>query len=169
MLPGVETVDPAQFRRALGLWASGVTVVTTRANGLIYCMTASSFSSLSLDPLLILICVAHSAKMYEFLPQSNAFAVNILRDDQRALGEAFARTGREAVPHLQEVRTFDGPSGSPIFDPCLAYIDCRVKETFEGGDHTIYIGEVVAAGSNEAARPLIYFNRGYRGVHDLEG
>lgn len=168
-MAGMTTVDQAQFRRALGLWASGVTVITTRAEGLVYCMTASSFSSLSLDPLLILICVAHSAKMYELLPLSNAFAVNILRDDQRALGEAFARTGREAVPQLQEVRTFDGPSGSPIFDSCLAYLDCRVQSTYEGGDHTIYVGEVLAAGSDESARPLIYFNRGYRAVHDIEG
>ena len=168
-MQGAEAVDPAQFKRALGLWASGVTVVTTRVDGLIYCMTASSFSSLSLDPLLVLICVAHSAKIHELLPRTDGFAINLLWHDQRGLGEAYARSGREPVARLEEVNTFDGPSGSPIFDPCLAYLDCRTHATFEAGDHTIYIGEVLAVGSDESAQPLLYFNRGYRAVHDIDG
>lgn len=164
----LRTVDTAQFKRALGLWASGVTVVSTRVDGLIYCMTASSFSSLSLDPLLVTICVAKIAKLYELLEQSQAFAVNILRDDQRQLAEAFARTGREPAETIDLVETFDGPSGSPIFSPCLAYLDCTVAATYDGGDHSIFIGDVRAAGSDESGTPLLYFNRSYRAVRDLE-
>lgn len=167
-MAGVGSVDATQFKRALGLWASGVSVVSTQTREGIYCMTASSFSSLSLDPLLILICVAHTAKIHDLLLETRAFAVNFLRDDQRALGEFFARTGREPVEQLDAVRTFPGPSGSPIFDPCLAFLDCRLYATHPGGDHTIFVGEVLAAGSDESARPLVYFNRGYRGIHDLE-
>lgn len=161
-------VDVVQFKRALGLWASGVTVVSTRANGLIYCMTASSFSSLSVDPLQVLICVARNAKLHELLLESGAFGINILRDDQRPLAEAFARTGREPVERLDLIETFDGPSGSPIFTPSLAYLDCRLGHVYDGGDHTIMIGDVTAAGSDESGRPLIYFNRNYRGVRDLD-
>jgi len=164
----VQTVDPAQFKRALGLWASGVTVVTTRTNGLIYCMTASSFSSLSIDPLLVIVCVAHSARLHELVEASGAFAVNVLRDDQRELGEAFARSGREPSERVDVVDTFDGPTGSPIFSPCLAYLDCKVRSIFDGGDHSIVVGEVQAAGSDESGMPLIYFNRSYRAVRDLE-
>lgn len=163
-----EAVDLAQFKRALGLWASGVTVVTTNVDGLLYCMTASSFSSLSVDPLLILVCVAKSAKLHELIEQSGAFAVNLLRDDQRVLGDAFARTGRESVARLEEVETFPGPTGSPIFRPSLAYLDCTIERMIEGGDHSIVLGRVLAVGSDESARPLLYFNRGYRGIHDLE-
>ncbi|HEY7296028.1 MAG TPA: flavin reductase family protein, partial [Dehalococcoidia bacterium] len=157
-----------QFKRALGLWASGVTVVSTRTNGLIYCMTASSFSSLSIDPLLIIVCVARSAKLHELVEASGAFAVNVLRDDQRAIGEAFARTGREPSERFDFIETFDGPTGSPIFSPCLAYLDCRVHRVYDGGDHSIVVGEVQAAGSDESGMPLIYFNRSYRAVRDLE-
>jgi len=164
----VQTVDLAQFKRALGLWASGVTVVTTRTEGLVYCMTASSFSSLSVDPLLIIVCIARNARLHELLDEGGAFAVNVLRDDQRALGEAFSRSGREPAERIDGVATFDGPTGSPIFSPCLAYLDCTVHKIYDGGDHSIVVGEVRAAGSDESAMPLVYFNRGYRAVRDLE-
>jgi flavin reductase (DIM6/NTAB) family NADH-FMN oxidoreductase RutF len=166
---GSTTVDITQFKRALGLWASGVTVVTTRINGLMYCMTASSFSSLSIDPLLILVCVAKSAKLHELIPESKVFAVNILRDDQVDLGQTYARTGREPVASLDLVNTFDGPTGCPIFDPVLAYLDCTLHSIVDAGDHSIFIGEVQAAGSDESGLPLLYFNRSYRGVRDLDG
>jgi len=162
-------VDVAQFKRALGLWASGVTVVSTRVDGLIYCMTASSFSSLSLDPLLVLICVARIAKVHDLLLQSRAFVINILRDDQRDIADAFARTGREPVEHLDLIETFDGPSGSPIFKPSLAYIDCELHSIYDGGDHSLVVGAVKAVDSDEGGRPLVYFNRNYRGIRDLDG
>jgi len=163
-----SAVDPAQFRRALGLWASGVTVVTTRRNGLIHTMTASSFSSLSIEPLEILLCVARSARFHDVLLESGVFAVNILRDDQRHVGEAFSSRTREPQADLGIVPTFDGPSGSPIIGVSLAYLDCRIARVFDGGDHSIVIGSVLAIGADESARPLLYFNRNYRGIHDLE-
>ncbi|MHB8577129.1 MAG: flavin reductase family protein, partial [Dehalococcoidia bacterium] len=67
------------------------------------------------------------------------------------------------------VPTFDGPSGAPIFDPCLAYLDCELGESVDAGDHSILIGRVLAAGSDESGMPLVYFNRSYRSVGDLEG
>lgn len=164
-----SAVNPAQFKRALGLWASGVTVVSTRANGRVHCMTASSFSSLSVEPLQVIVCVARSARLHELARASGAFAVNILREDQRALGEAFARSGREPDEIAGLVDTFDGPTGSPIFSPCLAYLDCRLGPIYDGGDHSIFVGDVVAVGSDESALPLLYFNRSYRGLRDLEG
>ncbi len=164
-----QPVDVAQFKRALGLWASGVTVVSTRIGGLVYCMTASSFSSLSIDPLMVLVCVAHNARLHDLLMGSSAFAINILRDDQRHLADAYSRTGREPAEQLDLVETFDGPSGSPIFKECLAYIDCTMGSVFQGGDHSIVLGNVQAAGSDESGLPLIYFNRNYRAVHDIDG
>lgn len=168
MTDSATTVDPVQFRRALGLWASGVTVVTTRHEGLVYTMTASSFSSLSISPLEILICVARNASIHDHLLASGSFAVNILRDDQRGLGEAFSSRSREPKPELELVDTFDGPSGSPVFKHCLAYLDCTIARVFDGGDHIIVIGAVQDVGADESARPLLYFNRNYRGIHDLE-
>lgn len=168
MIEEPPKVDSTEFKRALGLWPSGVTVVTTRVDGLIYCMTASSFSSLSLDPLKIVVCVALNASIYDFLLKSRVFAVNILRDDQRGLGEAFAKTGREPMAELDLVDTFPGPTGSPIFSPCLAYLDCRLSAIYEGGDHSVFIGDVQEVGSDESAKPLIYFNRSYRAVGDIE-
>jgi flavin reductase (DIM6/NTAB) family NADH-FMN oxidoreductase RutF len=162
-------VDIAQFKRALGLWASGVTVVSTRIDGLVYCMTASSFSSLSIDPLMVLVCVAHDARLHGLLMESSSFAVNILRDDQRHLADAYSRSGREPQEKLDLVETFDGPSGSPIFKRCLAYIDCTMGSVYDGGDHSIVLGKVQAAGSDESGMPLLYFNRNYRAVHDIDG
>ena len=164
----VGSVDPAQFKRTLGLWASGVTVVTTRHSGLAHTMTASSFSSLSVDPLEIIVCVARTARFHDVLLASGNFAVNILRDDQRPLGDAFASHSREPRPELELIETFNGPSGSPIFKRCLAYLDCKVARVYDGGDHSIVIGAVLATGSDESGRPLLYFNRNYRGIHDLE-
>jgi flavin reductase (DIM6/NTAB) family NADH-FMN oxidoreductase RutF len=117
----------------------------------------------------VLICVARSARLHEFVLESGSFAINILRDDQRQLGEAFARSGREPVERLDLVETFDGPSGSPIFKQTLAFIDCTIAHIYDGGDHTIVVGNVLASGSDESGLPLIYFNRSYRGVRDIEG
>ncbi len=161
--------DVAQFKRALGLWASGVTVVTTTTNGLAYSMTASSFASLSVEPLMVLICVAKAATLHELLVEAGAFAVNILRDDQRGLAETFARSGREPVARLEGVETFAGPTGSPIFKPCLAYLDCQLAALYDAGDHSIAVGSVKAVGSDESGSPLLYYNRSYRAITDLDG
>ncbi|HEY8838866.1 MAG TPA: flavin reductase family protein [Dehalococcoidia bacterium] len=101
--------------------------------------------------------------------KAERLSLTFCADDQRDIADAFARTGREPVEHLDLIETFDGPSGSPIFKPSLAYIDCELHSIYDGGDHSLVVGAVKAVDSDEGGRPLVYFNRNYRGIRDLDG
>jgi flavin reductase (DIM6/NTAB) family NADH-FMN oxidoreductase RutF len=152
-------ISPDEFRRALGHFASGVTAVTTldgdgRPTGL----TASAFTSVSLDPPLVLVCVDHKSQSYPALRERGRFAVNILGLEQEAVSQRFASTRLDkfdGVPHRL------GDLGLPLIDGALAQLECATVSTHVEGDHTIFVGRVERAhlGSGE---PLIY----YRGRYD---
>ena len=152
-------MDIPEFRRILGHWASGVAIVTTcDADGRACGLTANAITSLSLEPLLVLVCVEKNADTHDCIRRSRSFAVNILGHD----GERIAR--RFSVWEID--RKFDGlayhaeQTGSPVLDDALAWIDCRLHTEYEGGDHTIFIGEVVAGDAVQGA-PLLYYRGGY--------
>lgn len=156
-------VHPDDFKGALGSWAAGVTVVSTNLDGQVYGITVSSFSSLSIDPLLILVSIQNSNALAAMIPKSGVFAVSILADDQEAISNAFSKSGREPGATLgEDVPTLDWHTGSPIVTGALAHLDCQLETAVPGGDHTIIIGRVVGASFDATKEPLIYFRRRYR-------
>jgi flavin reductase len=152
------TFDPQQQRRILGHFATGVTVVTTDGEAGSHGMTANAFTSLSLDPPLILVAVDKRAAMLEFLHKNRCFAVNILRQDQEDLSRRFATPGPKDFSDLNITTRI---TGSPIFARATAYLDCRVYDILPGGDHEIFVGEIVA-GDFEGGEPLLYYAGRYR-------
>ena len=150
--------DSLAQRRILGHFPTGVTVVTAHLNGEIYGMTANAVTSLSLNPPLILVAVDKSAAMHASLTASRHFAVNILSDAQEQLSRRFAMRGPKEVNDLAWTT---GASGAPIMTDALAWVDCRLAEILPGGDHDIFIGEILAGDCREGS-PLLYFQGKYR-------
>jgi flavin reductase (DIM6/NTAB) family NADH-FMN oxidoreductase RutF len=157
-----------EFRSTVGTFATGVTVITTRGEQHPYGMTANAFSSLSLDPPLILVCIISRSEGMNQLSANGCFAVNILAADQEPLSRYFASRDRpkgrdafEEVPH----RT--AQTGSPILEGALGYLDCTVQSKYESGDHHIFIGEVLDIGYDPEGVPLLFHGGRYRGVHDV--
>lgn len=155
-------MDKAEYRRTIGRFATGITVVTTRWGSLSHGMTANSFTSVSLDPTLVLISVENSAYMNELLPRTGFFAASILHAGQEALSRFFATPGHRGVGEFDAIATFECVTGAPILTDALAYVDCRVTATVPAGDHTLYLGEVVAMGQGDEAPPLLYYQGRYR-------
>jgi len=158
-----QAFSAKEFRSALGSFATGVTVVTTRGEEHAYGMTANAFSSVSLDPPLVLVCVMTGAEGAEHIRTNRCFAVNVLAADQEPISRFFSSKdrprGRDAftdVPHGIEA------SGSPILDGVVAFLDCRLHVTLQAGDHDIFIGEVLALGVSDDAQPLLFAGGGYR-------
>jgi flavin reductase len=150
------------FRNAVGTFATGVNVITTRGEEHSYGMTANAFSSVSLDPPLVLVCVGISADGREAIERNGVFAVNILSADQEPLSRYFASKdrprGRDAfrdVPHRQVV------TGAPIIDGVCGYLDCKLHASHEAGDHMIFIGEVLALESDAEISPLCFHGGSY--------
>jgi flavin reductase (DIM6/NTAB) family NADH-FMN oxidoreductase RutF len=151
-------IDDARFRQAMGHFASGVTVVTTASAGELYGMTVSSFSSLSLNPPLVLICIDKGVPSHDIIKNAGCFVINILEQRQEHLSRRFATT---ATDKFKGVAWHSGTLGLPVLDNTLAAIECRLRGALDGGDHTIFVGEVVEAEVREGA-PLLYYRRGYR-------
>ena len=149
--------DSMDHRRIMGHFATGVTVVTTCYEKKPQGMTANAVASLSLDPPLVLVSVDTRAQMNNFLKASDCFAVNILTVEQEALSVRFARHGPKDFSDI-DYRT--EATGSPVFGSALAYVDCRIANVLPGGDHDIFIGEIVAGGSREG-RPLVFYGGRY--------
>jgi len=157
-----------EFRQALGQFASGVTVITAeRAPGLVHGMTASSFASVSLDPLLILVCVAHSAQMLSVMEAQKRFGVSILKDDQREISKFFAKPeqGQKEESDLG-IRFRWTPGGIPLLEGTLVQLGCNVVATHVSGDHTIFVGEVESA-EIHSGRPLLHFRGEYHRISPL--
>jgi len=152
------------FRQAAGRFASGVTVVTTRASQGHYGMTVSSFASLSLNPLLVTVSINRSSSLLEFVRSAEAFAVSVLASDQEQVAAYFATRGRTPEPAgFATVPTTARQTGAPIIDDCLSWFDCTVEDLLPGGDHEILVGRVAAAGGR-TGEPLVYWAGGYRAL-----
>jgi flavin reductase (DIM6/NTAB) family NADH-FMN oxidoreductase RutF len=157
--------DQDQFRRAMGCFATGVTVITVDDKGTIQGMTANAFTSVSLDPLLVLVCVDHQARTHSHLQARKRFGVNVLAQQQRAIAEHYARPDRDpARAELEAGAKFDRTAhGTPVLHGALAYLECRLQSAQDAGDHTIFIAEVEDV-VVRAGNPLLYFQSGYRAI-----
>jgi 3-hydroxy-9,10-secoandrosta-1,3,5(10)-triene-9,17-dione monooxygenase reductase component len=145
--------DSVAFRRALGRFATGVTIVTTvDAEGQQYGVTANSYNSVSLDPPLVLWSLARSSRSIEAFESSGAFAIHILSADQEELAMRFASSAEDKFAGLD---VHEGHGGVPLFDDCAAHFECETQERFDGGDHVIFLGRVVhfARGDHQ---PLVF-------------
>lgn len=156
-------IDAEALRDTLRFWASGVSIVTTFADGSRSGMTVSSFNSISLEPPLVLVCLLKDTITARQVKESGHFAVSILSEDDSYLSDRFA--GRiplaQGEDRFDGVETFTAETGSPILKQAIAWLDCTVYAIHDGGTHWIVVGLVAAAGHTEPNAPLIYFNRGY--------
>lgn len=159
-------VHHEDFKNAMAQWASGVTVVTCHHEGKNLGITASSFSSVSLEPPRILVCVAKPLYTHGVIQSSGIFAVNILGTEHLEWGMRFAGMFPEIEDRFAGIDYFQAATGSPILPNVLGWLDCRVAHAYDGGDHTIFVGEVVAAGSRAVGEPILYFNRTWRRLDD---
>ncbi len=157
-------IDKERFRDVLRNWASGVTVVTTRAGDKVHGMTVSAFSSVSADPPLVLVCASRSSTTHGVIDQGGLFAVNILAAHQASISDVFASPEHEDA-RLQSVRWSEGETGVPLIDGALASLECTVTSAHQEGSHTIYVGRVEAVHTADA-KPLLYYKGGYRALHD---
>jgi flavin reductase (DIM6/NTAB) family NADH-FMN oxidoreductase RutF len=156
------TVANADFRKVLGHFATGITVVTaTLPDGKRFGFTVNAFSSLSLNPPLILVCVGNGGEAGAAMNAASHFAVNILADDQENLSRQFS----SRVPdRFEGVGSTNGTSGAPLLEGCIGYLECRKTSAHTEGDHAIIIGEVLSAECRDDGLPLLYFRSGYRRV-----
>jgi flavin reductase (DIM6/NTAB) family NADH-FMN oxidoreductase RutF len=156
------TIDTARYRQIIGHFATGVTVITSAHDGMLHGMTANAVTSVSLDPLLLLVCVDHAAHAHQQLDESGRFGVNILAENQEDISRLFASHDPPERDSLRGVAYHLGQHGSPIIDGVLAYFECEVAERFPGGDHTIFLGAVKAGEVLQETLPLVFFRGGYR-------
>ena len=156
-------IDQDAFKEALRGWASGVTVVTSRAGDQVHGMTVSAFSSVSADPPLVLVCANRSSTTHGIIEEGGIFAVNILAEHQQEVSNLFASSKYEDS-RLDRVRWSEGKTGAPLIDEARACIECEVASAHHEGSHTIYIGRVEAVHTTNAP-PLLYYNGGYRSLH----
>jgi len=153
------SIDSTSFRRALGQFATGVTVVTTRdAAGHPLGLTVSAFCSVSLHPPLVLVCVDHRSEANEGMRESGRFAVNVLGEGQEDVSRRFAAPGRVK---LEGFRFVEGKLGLPLVPGALAHVECRVRSFHDEGDHAVWVGEVRSL-STHPGRPLLYHSGAYR-------
>jgi flavin reductase (DIM6/NTAB) family NADH-FMN oxidoreductase RutF len=153
------------FRQALGRFATGVTVITAeRAPGQVHGMTANSFTAVSLEPLLVLVCVDKQARMLAVLERMQRFGVSVLKDGQRAISEFFALPEQDpAAERALGIRFHWTPSGIPVLSEALVQLTCRVASSHVAGDHTIFLAEVDTAEVFEG-EPLLFFRGAYRRI-----
>jgi flavin reductase (DIM6/NTAB) family NADH-FMN oxidoreductase RutF len=154
-------IDADTFRAVLGRFASGITIVTARDGaGKDHGMTVSAFSSLSLDPSLVLFCIDHAASMYELLLGHPRFGISILSSGQEAYSRRFADRNTERSERFDGIAYRRGDAGVVLLEDALAHLECRVVQHSDAGDHTVFIAEVERAEALDG-RPLLYFRGGY--------
>ena len=150
------------MRDLMARFATGVSVVAARHGPLLAGMTANAIASISVDPPLMMASIARKAETHGAIIGSHAFAVSVLADDQQPLAECFARpTTAGKLTGFCGAAWHEAESGSPILEGAIAYFDCRLSARHDGGDHTIFIGEIAAAGYREDAKPLLWYASAY--------
>jgi flavin reductase (DIM6/NTAB) family NADH-FMN oxidoreductase RutF len=163
-------LSPAEFRKAMGCFATGVTIITVDLEGEVHGMTANAFASVSLDPMLVLVCVDHNTKTHAHLHAKKRFGINVLGEDQRAISEYYARAERthenaEAEAGARFERT---KHGTPMLHGALAYLECHLDSAQVAGDHTIFIAQVEDVVVREG-EPLLFLRGRYRKVGEEVG
>jgi len=152
-------IDPDTFRATLGRFATGITILTARDDrGVDHGMTVSAFCSVSLDPPLVLACIAKDASMYDVLHDVERIGVNVLSRSQEHLSRRFADT--HETDRFDGIGYTRGESGVVLLDDALAHIECRIEARHDAGDHTVFIARVEQAMPRDG-RPLLYYRGGY--------
>jgi flavin reductase (DIM6/NTAB) family NADH-FMN oxidoreductase RutF len=162
-------IDDHLLKDTLARWASGVTVVTTIHEGQFKGTTASSFSSVSIQPPLVLICLAQKLYTHTLLQATAKFAINILAEDQRYVGELFAGMHPEVQDRFSVLQVQTGETGCPLIIGSAGWLECITEQEVTAGDHTIFIGRVVAADASGSNQPLVYHNRQWGGFRHTTG
>ena len=163
-------LTPAEFRNAMGYFATGVTIITLDDRGDVHGMTANAFTSVSLDPQLVLVCVDRRARTHAHLHAKKRFGINVLAASQRAISEFYARgpgdrghAGQEVAARFERTQ-----HGTPVLQEALAYLECRLHTVHEAGDHTIFIAEVEDIVVRDGD-PLLFFRSQYRKIGGMQG
>lgn len=158
--PDENVIGPtaSEFRDALGHFATGITVITAMDDEGPVGLAANSFTSVSLDPPLVLFCPAKTSSSWPRIERANSFAVNILDDAQEEVCRIFATPGED---RFSKVGWHLSPSGSPLLDDVHAFLDCVLHEVHDGGDHWIVVGRVIDLGIEADAGPLLYYRGAY--------
>jgi flavin reductase (DIM6/NTAB) family NADH-FMN oxidoreductase RutF len=160
------SIDAASFRQLIGNFATGVSVVTTCNDGFLHGVTANSLTSVSLDPLLLLVCIDKSAHGHAEMLRCSSFGVSILAADQKDVSSLFAKTGEPVEGRLRGDTSFRfGQSGCPLLEGAIAQIECVPHHQVDAGDHTIFVGRVLhGVLERPEADPLLFFRGGYRHI-----
>jgi flavin reductase (DIM6/NTAB) family NADH-FMN oxidoreductase RutF len=155
------------FRDVSGAFATGITLVTAARDGVYTGLTVNSFTSVSLEPMLVLVCIDMTAESHPVITESGAFAINVLRNGHEQVSRAFATKdpGKDGV--IRGLRVRIGRTGCPILEDALAYIEARVVQEIHAGDHTIFIGEVLDCGAGEG-EPILFFRGKYRALQPVD-
>jgi 3-hydroxy-9,10-secoandrosta-1,3,5(10)-triene-9,17-dione monooxygenase reductase component len=156
-------IDPLEFRSVLGHFATGVTVVTGQAGDQPVGLAANAFTSVSLDPPLVLVCPARISETWPLIRASGAFAVNFLAEHQEELSRRF---GARGIDRFADAGWHTRTTGSPVLPDALAYVDCLIEAEHEAGDHQIVVGRVVELGRLAEGRPLIFWRGSYGRLAD---
>lgn len=162
----VPAVDVCAFRRAMGSFPTGVTVVTvTSGDGSMHGITVNSFSSVSLDPMLVLVCLNGASRAVGLIERAGAFVVNVLSAGQQDVSRWFANPYRPAGPTMFDGVPFEpGLTGCPVLVDAAASFDCRLRQSHRAGDHLIVLGEVVALVHRPQLEPLIFHAGSYKSL-----
>lgn len=152
-------INADEFKAAMGSWASGVTIITSRSGDRIHGMTVSDFSGASLAPPLALVCASKTSNTTAMIEEGRCFGVNVLRADQSALSNKFA-SKKEEWTRFEGVPTFTAKTGAPLLSDALVNLDCRLVSIHEAGDHLLCVGEIEASHVREG-EPLVYFRASY--------
>ena len=159
----LSNVNPEALRGAMRLWATGVTIVTTTLDGVWHGMTVSSFTSISLDPPLVMVSLEHGTRTLDMLEQSGLFGITILSEGQQAISERFAGRLSESEDRFDNLDVFTLETGAPFVAGGLAFMDNLVSSKIDAGTHTLFIARVIATRfTTDYERPIVYFNRAYR-------
>ena len=156
-------INPEQLKEAMRAWITGVAIVTGYHNGIIHGMTANSFNSIALSPPTVLIALRHHTRTNHLVKSGGVFGVSILNTDQQTLAKRFAGQIDTEKPRFEDVDTFTLVTNAPLINQAMAYLDCKVINSFDVGGTTVFLGEVLAAKSNlNGHDPLLYINREWR-------
>ena len=164
-------VDPEMLRAVMRHWPTGVTIMSTRDGEVTHGMTVNSFTSVSLEPALVLVCIEQNVRTHAMVVRSGVFGLSLLRVGQEWISNRFAGRDTENTNRFEGLETLTAVTGAPLLAENMGYLDCQVVASHPAGNHTIFVAEVVAAHpgpldpaappEHDGAAPLLYFNRDY--------
>ena len=156
-------INPEQLKQAMRTWITGVAIVTGHYNGEVHGMTANSFNSIALSPPTVLVALRQHTRTQHLVKDGGVFAVSILNKSQLTLAQRFAGQIDLAVPRFEGVETFTLETGAPLIKEAMAYMDCKVVKSFNVGDTTAFLGQVLSSQLGmDGHDPLLYFDRQWR-------